>query len=585
MNSDASQIELADFLNLFPLRSPQLMWLLGAGTSVGAGLPSGGTLTWEFKRAMYCNSERIPPTRFPDLYDPSFQRLVQSFFDSKSGFPPAGNDEEYSAYFETYLPEERDRRRFLEGRLQGCKPSYGHLCFAALMSVGKVRIVWTTNFDQLIEKACGHASITDKLPRSLAVSGLELPDKASQLLQDESWPLLIKLHGDFQYRKLKNTTPELQEQDATLRHHLSDECGRRGLAVIGYSGRDASVMNTLHEALKATSAFPHGLFWFVRPGDQPLPAVQKLLVDARRLGVQAAFVEVNTFDELMADLFLPYQDSLADIRDVVKAARPRRRFFPLSYSSSSAWPVLRTNALHVREYPASCTVFQCKVGGTADVKELTTSHGAEMVAMRRKAGVIAFGTRTRLTEVFQDYEPSGFDRHPIEERRLYYDCPELSLLYQAILQGIANTTGLRRSLNAKGRLLFAPRLQIFQPNEIALFGELKSKGVWTPRAGVSLHEGIEVSLDFRDSRFWMLIQPTIVATIDGESPYRGHDRSDMVREPLVTRYNRQSNKLLQMWIAFLQRHCGTPLRVAFPSNSEREAEFLISTTTAYARKA
>jgi hypothetical protein len=205
--------------------------------------------------------------------------------------------------------------------------------------------------------------------------------------------------------------------------------------------------------------------------------------------------------------------------------------------------------------------------------------------MRRKAGVIAFGAKARLTEVFRAYEPSGFDRHAIEERRLHYDCPELGLLYHAILQGISNQTGLRRSLNAKGRFLFAPRIQTFQSDELALFRRLRSKGVWSLRQGVTLHEGIEVSLDLRDARFWMLIEPTIIATIDGQAPYRGHDRSDMVRETLVVRYNRQSNELLQMWIGLLRRHCGTPLRVAFPSNAEREAEFMISTTTAYARKA
>src|SRR3972149_2534896 len=127
------RLELTEFLNLFPHRAPHIMWFLGAGASVGAGLPSGGTLIWEFKRAIYCNAERIPPTRFPDLYDASFQRLVQSYFDSKSGFPRLGHKDEYSAYFEAYLPDERDRRRFLDARLQGRNPSYGHFCFAALM--------------------------------------------------------------------------------------------------------------------------------------------------------------------------------------------------------------------------------------------------------------------------------------------------------------------------------------------------------------------------------------------------------------------------------------------------------------------
>ncbi|MBU2610721.1 MAG: SIR2 family protein [Chloroflexi bacterium] len=579
------RLELTDFLNLFPQRGHHLMWLLGAGASVGAGLPSGTTLTWEFKRALYCNAQRLPPSRFPDLNDSIFQEFVQSYFDSRSGFPPLGHDEEYSAYFEAYLPDERDRRRFLDGRLQGCKPSYGHYCFAALMSLGQIRLAWTTNFDQLIEKACSYPAIAEKSARSLAVAGLEQPDKVSDLIRDEAWPLLVKLHGDFLYRKLKNTTPELKTQDETLRHCLAEECGRRGLAVIGYSGRDASVMSALTETLQTKEPFSHGLFWFVRPGEQPNPAVLNLIIRVHEAGAQAAFVEVNTFDELMADLFLPYQDSLAKIRDLVKEARPKRQAIPIIYTTRVTWPVLRTNALHITEYPATCTIFEAKVGKTKEVKALTLPHSAEMVAFRRKAGVIAFGIRTRLTEVFSQFDPKAFDRYSIEERRLHYDCPELGLLYHALVQGIANKTGLLRSMNAKGRFLFAENPQTFTAEELAVFGRLKSKGVWMLRPKVFLHEGFELFLDFRDGRFWMLLDPTILVTADGRAPYQGADRSEIAREPLVTRYNRQRNDALQLWIGFLQRHCGTPLKVTFPSDAQCEAEFTISIVSAYSRKA
>ncbi len=341
------RLKLTEFLNLYPQRAPHLMWFFGAGASVSAGLPSGGTLIWEFKRALYCNAERIPPTRFRDLNDESFQRLVQPYFDSKSGFPSLGDNEEYSAYFEAYLPDERDRRRFLEGRLQNRKPSYGHLCLAALMCLDRVRVIWTTNFDHLIETACGHSLIADKLPRALAVAGLECPDKASDLLRDESWPLLIKLHGDFQYRKLKNTAPELQQQDETLRYHLTDESARRGLVVVGYSGRDRSVMDALLDALQEKNPFPHGLYWFVRPSQRPLPEVVALVERARELKAQAALVEVDTFDELMAGLFLPYQDSFSEIRDLVKAARPRAAPLPAGSKVSAGTQRSRSSAQRV----------------------------------------------------------------------------------------------------------------------------------------------------------------------------------------------------------------------------------------------
>lgn len=344
-------------------------------------------------------------------------------------------------------------------------------------------------------------------------------------------------------------------------------------------------MKTLAEALEAKTPFPHGLFWFIRPGNSPAPAVLDLLTQARAKGAQAAFIEVSTFDELMADLFLPHQDSLAEVRDLVKAARPKRQPIPLTYQSAAHWPVLRTNALHIMDFPATCTVFEADVGNTAEVKLLTQPHANEMVALRRKVGVIAFGARARLEEAFASFAPKGFDRYGIEPRRLRYDSAELGLLYHALIQGIANKTGLLRSQHARGRFLFARDRTSFTQAELATWSRLKSRGVWQLRPGATLHEGFELALDFRDGRFWMLVDPTIVVTSDGQAPYQGSDRSDIAREPLVTRYNRQRNDALQLWIGFLQRHLGSPIKVAFPSEAVREAEFTVSTVTAFSRKA
>jgi hypothetical protein len=74
-------------------------------------------------------------------------------------------------------------------------------------------------------------------------------------------------------------------------------------------------MTTLDDALTDQQAFPHGLFWFVRQGEEPSPMVIDLLTRVQSNGSQAALVAVQTFDELMADLFLTHQDSLSDVRD------------------------------------------------------------------------------------------------------------------------------------------------------------------------------------------------------------------------------------------------------------------------------
>jgi hypothetical protein len=561
------------------------MWFLGAGASVSAGLPTAYTLIWEFKRQLYCTAHKIPPSRFPNLNDYASQARLQSYFNGQAGFPKDGEFEEYSFYFDRYLPDESDRRRFLDTRLAGIKPPYGHFCFAALLALDKIQVVWTTNFDHLIERAAMQNVIAERLPKGLTVVGLECPEKAVDVFRDERWPMLVKLHGDYQYRKLKNTASELQEQDSTFRQRLRDQCGRRGLAVVGYSGRDQSVMSALREALQADDPYPHGLFWFVRSGDRPSPHVQALLEEARKRRCQAGFIEIGGFDELMADLFLPHHETLPAVRELIKAQRERRRPVTLSYQGKS-WPVLRTNALEVTKYPSSCTIFQADIGGAKEVKQVVAGHRTRVAAARRQAGIIAFGTKSDLMSVFAPFQPKEFERNPIEVRRLYYDDSlELGLFYDAVCQALCNQTGLLRSQNHKGRMLYLPSNDLLRPEEKAKFKALSINPVRKSGSnGPTVHEGIRVSLEFCDKRLWLLLEPTLMITTDGHTPYNDDDRSQIGREDLVKRYNRQANSLLTVWIEFLTARCGSPLRLAFPNASDAEAEFEVSPITAFTRQ-
>jgi len=72
------------------------------------------------------------------------------------------------------------------------------------------------------------------------------------------------LHGDFQSRNLKNTSDELKKQDAILIDSFVEASRRYGLAVIGYSGRDKSIIDALQQAVESGKGFPGGLFWFYR---------------------------------------------------------------------------------------------------------------------------------------------------------------------------------------------------------------------------------------------------------------------------------------------------------------------------------
>jgi hypothetical protein len=186
---------------------------------------------------------------------------------TSADFLPTGDQAEYAVAFEAAYPNANDRWTYIEQAVRRGVPSFGHRVFAALISTGRVSCIFTTNFDPLIERA---TVITDELQPAreqahLTVAALDSAERAERCLWDSTWPLLAKLHGDYQSDQLKNVPAELIEQNARLRHVLMGSCRRFGLVVVGYSGRDRSVMDAVEDVI-APSALPGGLFWVARPG-------------------------------------------------------------------------------------------------------------------------------------------------------------------------------------------------------------------------------------------------------------------------------------------------------------------------------
>src|SRR6266446_2047984 len=101
-------------------------------------------------RQLYVSQRRVSLKSVSDLSNSAVRELLQSYMDASGRFPANGAPDEYAALFEAAWPNEGDRRAYLEGKLAGAKPSYGHYALATLMRAGLTKLVWTTNFDTLI---------------------------------------------------------------------------------------------------------------------------------------------------------------------------------------------------------------------------------------------------------------------------------------------------------------------------------------------------------------------------------------------------------------------------------------------------
>jgi hypothetical protein len=575
--ADRLTLDVAGFLRRHGARAPGLMWFLGAGASASAGVPTAEQMIWDFKRTIFCSEERVPLAACQYIDDPRVRERIQRHF-SSGGHPTPGDPIEYAHYFELAFPDERDRRRYIDARVKGATPSFGHTALAALMAADRARAVWSTNFDSCIETSA--AEVFANAGR-LTVASLDNPDLADQAFKEERWPVHVKLHGDFRSQRLKNTSDELRSQDARLRGALAEASHRYGLIVVGYSGRDDSAMETL-EAAAVSGGFPAGLFWIHR-GEAPLPRVRALIEQAASAGIDARIIEAETFDELLGDVLRQTPDIPDALLSAAERVAPRLGPAPIPGAGSS-WPVIRTNALPVVEYPSTCRLVESTIGGIKDLRAAVKAAGceSEVLVTRTRAGVLAFGGDEALRRVLVEHPPTRTDLHPIEVTKLAWESGEHGLLAEALARALARERPLLvRRRRSQWVLLVDPRQrdheQLAPVRAItkSLVGKLPTSGHWA--------EAVGLRLDRRLDRLWLLIEPTIWLTrSNGPRPAKD---MDFVRERRARRYNQHSDQLLAAWIRTLLVG-ESPCRVtAFGGVDGIDAAFVISGTTAFSRRA
>ncbi len=569
-------MRIDEFLRIYPLRSPSLMWFLGAGASASAGVPTAYDMIWDFKRTLYCAAERISVRYCSDLSNPVLRSKIQQHLDADGHCPMRDSADEYACYFERTYPDESDRRRYIDNMVRVATPSYGHLALAALLRLDRIRAMWTTNFDRTVEDAS--ASVLGSTGR-LVTTTLDSSQLAIQAINEERWPLLVKLHGDFQSRQLKNIRQELQSQDAQLRRALVDMCKRSGLVVVGYSGRDDSIMHALEEAIDGGHGYPSGLFWFCQSGIQPLARVESFLDTARSSGIDAHFVEVGTFDELMGDLLLLIPDVPDEVLERLKTGATRMTEAPVP-STEGGWPWIRLNAFPLRSWPTICRRVNCNIGGTREVRDAVAGSGASVIAARRNVGVITFGSDSEVRRAFGAYTITEFDVHSIEAPRLRWESAELGLIYDAFLRGLERERPVQISRRRGASLVYVDPARA----DDSVFSKLKSGtgGLVgkVPQSSIGWAEAIRIRMEYRLDRLWLIIEPTIWI----DSSCDDQSAKTFVQRRLAGRYNEQASQVLAGWKHVLTNGQAESEIRALGIGDGIDAAFTISSVTGYSQR-
>lgn len=249
---------------------PNFTLFLGAGASITSGVKSAGGMIKDWREA-YCDMHSQEALTEEGWYD---------------------KDNEYSELFEKLYDQPTQRREYIETCITSANPSWGYVYLVNLLKEKHFNTIFTTNFDDLINEAC--YTFSDNLRPVVCAHDSSI----NSVRLTSSRPKIIKLHGDFLFDNIKNTIRELESLEDNMRSKFRQFANEFGMIVMGYSGHDRSIMDTLNTLLHSSTCFPHGIYWCTRDKFDDLPEGVKNLARFPRFHL----IEITGFDEFMAEL-------------------------------------------------------------------------------------------------------------------------------------------------------------------------------------------------------------------------------------------------------------------------------------------
>tara|TARA_R110002051_G_C8752831_1_gene500443 strand:+ start:584 stop:2452 length:1869 start_codon:yes stop_codon:yes gene_type:complete len=605
------------FATAFALRPNLVAWFLGAGASAASGIPTGYAMIRDFKAQIFCRETNLS-RREIDTADSIWIERIDDFFRRTSLLPLDGDPTEYAAAFEAVYPQPRHRRQYIADAIAKGTPCFGHKVLASLIAAGKVDCVFTTNFDSLAEDAAvaANAILPVAEQKRPTVAAIDSADRAMRCLDESDWPLVAKLHGDYQSIAIKNTEAELQQQDASMRHVLVEAGKRFGMLFVGYSGRDSSILEAMNDVLASRSPFPNGLYWVVSSKCRLLPAVTAFLNRAKAAGVDVSIVECTTFDELVAEI-IKTTDLPQALYDRVMEGHPTPRLVPVQIPNAKAraFPVLRYSAILLQSMPTSARLIRLNRSTTsADVREVfkATRCRATAAALGRELAV--FGRDQEILDALAPLGPSIAGTIHLDPAT---DSWAMGLLYDTLVRSLARQRPLIPRYRRSGHSLVvaSPRdgdglqRKRRQTEELAQLRAAYGTNLFgaVPKLGFPFQEGIHLKLEQIEGKWWCGFEPyTFVQLPRRDTPQkqgtkdraadqapteigmlaerRGDPAGDWRRERWARRYNDSWASIIEAW-AKLLTETGDIRRSAFglEEGTGIDAVFNVSPITGYSR--
>ena len=255
--------------------------LLGSGISRSASIPTGWEIVLDLiQKVAILEGEdcSLQPDVWYNWYkekyeeEPDYSKLLEAVAKS-----PAERSQLLKDYFE---PTEDEQE---EGGIK--VPTEAHKAIASLVKNKYIKVIITTNFDRLLEKALEEVGVTPQV--------ISNPDTIKGSLPlVHSACTIVKVHGDYLDTRIKNTVAELEQYDPNLDRLLDRVFDEYGLIVCGWSGEWDKA---LREAIKRC---PNGRFTTYWTGRREPKGKAKELLDWRK----GEFVQIKDADSFFREL-------------------------------------------------------------------------------------------------------------------------------------------------------------------------------------------------------------------------------------------------------------------------------------------
>lgn len=194
--------------------------LLGAGISRSSGIPSGWDIVLDLLRKLAIQNGEKEVIDYEQWYQEKYGKAVD--YSSLLGEVVKTPTERVNLMKSYFEPTEEERQSHLK------EPTKAHRAIAKMAKNGYLRVVLTTNFDRLLEKALNDEGITPQV-----ICHEDDIEGATPLVHSSF--TIVKINGDYIDCRFRNTAEELDSYPSKLKNYLQRIFSEFGLITCGWS--------------------------------------------------------------------------------------------------------------------------------------------------------------------------------------------------------------------------------------------------------------------------------------------------------------------------------------------------------------